>query len=231
MKKTALCCLTILLLFTARLTAAEHWVVNGFNMSGVPHAGCLWQPGVTFGFAQTWRLGCRWRLGLEMQGFYAGSRLVDKKFRYSYMSTTINTGDLSLSSVFLELPLLLRYAMPIHSQLRMRIALGGSIALGVGDHTRYHFKNNLYRWEHGEWPEALPCPIDLTIIEDPGELPLIGRKSQSPLAWQLGLGIESERYYLELRGRYGKMGLWAYDELLDHVTIHLLLGLRWQEFR
>ena len=53
MKKTALCSLTVLLLYTARLAAAEHWVLNGFNMSGVPHAGCLWQPGVTFGFAQT----------------------------------------------------------------------------------------------------------------------------------------------------------------------------------
>lgn len=231
MKKTARCSLTVLLFFATRLTATEHWVVNGFNMSGVPHAGCLWQPGATFGFAQTWRLGGRWRLGLEMQGFYAGSRLVDKKLIYSYMSTTINNGDLTLSSVFFELPLLLRYTLPIHSQLRMRIALGGSIALGVGDHTRYNYKNNLYRWDHGEWPETLPCPIDLTLIEDPGELPLIGRKSQSPLAWQLGLGIESERYYLELRGRYGKMGLWAYDELLDHVTIHLLLGLRWQGFR
>ncbi len=231
MKKTALCSLTVLLLYTARLAAAEHWVLNGFNMSGVPHAGCLWQPGVTFGFAQTWRIGGHWRLGLEMQGFYAGSRLVDKIFIHSYMSTTITTGDLTLSSIFLELPLLLRYAAPISSQMRLRIALGGSMALGVGDHTRSHLKKYLYRWEHPQWPETLPCPIDLTIMEDPGEFPLIGRKSQSPLAWQWGLGVESERYYLELRGRYGKMGLFAYYESLDHVTIHLLLGLRWQGFR
>ena len=197
------------------------------NMSRVPAAGCQWRPGVTFGFAQLWRLADHWSLALETVGFYAGSRLVDKNFLSYPMSVYIYRGDLNISSVFLEWPLVLRYTARINSRLQGRIVLGGSLAIGVGDDTRRRIKEHLYRWDNSQAPDPLPCHIDLTVIEDVGDFPLIGRKNQSPLAMQFGIGLVAKPYSVELRGRYGKMHLWAYNESVNHLTVYLLLGLNW----
>ena len=134
--------------------------------------------------------------------------------------------DISYKIGFLEVPILLKFLIPLNSSINCQINIGPSLALSIIDESRHIYKNLIDNSYASGISDVVP-KHDYTFDEDPAPASL-EKLGNSCIALNVGICINYNMFIFEIRYSSHSLRTTRYLSMNNERlhTIHLITGLK-----
>jgi len=218
-------CLTVIFLLSISPRVIALDLKIGANLTHIEVSNCREQVGLSFGISREWHI---WQtFFLEGEALFTSKRAILASKRINFYPGCIYTYDIHCSYGFIELPILLKFYVPLRDDLRLQVHAGPSLDFGVYDHSSKEERLDGYSVSPVEYDESKSYDYDYGEIYDPGLLwPY--RMLNSPFGLNLGVGVNFSVYGFEIRYHRSNIGTArTFGSLIDlkenYYTIQCLL--------
>jgi hypothetical protein len=205
-----------ILLNSSLVAKNSYYIIGGPNYSSFRTTASEYVTGHTFGIGTEWHSFYKFSIALEALYTLRGGILRDKivggrDVRYVYLQ------DIHCSFRSIEIPLLLKYAIPIRKNVRLKIICGPAISIGYKDKSEKIRKDFLFEViDPDDWDNI---QYDYDFNMDPGgPLPYIALSSG--IALNTGLALKWSRLKLECRYAYDLFDIDTIRAVYLHEKIH-----------
>jgi hypothetical protein len=219
--------LFFVILFSTQTTFAQnHWLVkSGMNFSTFRTVDSEKRTGFEIGIGREWKIYKNTYIGCELMYGTKGCILKDIIIGGGYVKYVFNR-DLYCSARFIELPVLLKYNIPINKAFSCYFLLGPSLSIAVRDNSKILKQTFLFEVrDQNEW-DNLDYDYNFN-IDKAGPLPYITDSSGYEL--NTGIGIIWSSLFLEVIYSYDFYDIEtiiSYDIYERFHSLHILVGYR-----